>query len=147
MGLNQQMFAIKLYELEQQYGRLQSRIFICGQEDHAKIREELRRAKNEYLEKSVLLKKSVEASRSPAVAKLAEAQLDYSSRTARLLKEQMASDLHSDASHAGEDQAEAAALFAEYAIDFATQAMQYALMAALSAMDAQMTTEEMKEEV
>ena len=39
MKLNEGMFAIKLYELEQQYGRMQSRLRLCQQEDHPKIRQ------------------------------------------------------------------------------------------------------------
>ena len=38
MKLNQEIFAIKLYEMEQEYGTLQSRLHICGGEDHEKIR-------------------------------------------------------------------------------------------------------------
>ena len=33
MNLNQELLAVKLYELEKQYGKLLSRIRICGQED------------------------------------------------------------------------------------------------------------------
>lgn len=39
MKLNEGMFAIKLYELEQQYGRMQSRLRLCQQEKHSKIQE------------------------------------------------------------------------------------------------------------
>ena len=41
MKLNEGMFAIKLYELEQQYGRMQSRLRLCQQEKHSKIQKEL----------------------------------------------------------------------------------------------------------
>ena len=33
MTLNQDIFAVKLYEMEKQYGRLQSRLRICGREN------------------------------------------------------------------------------------------------------------------
>ena len=38
MKLNEGLFAIKLYELEQQYGRMQTRLRIYQQEDHSRIR-------------------------------------------------------------------------------------------------------------
>ena len=41
MNINQGIFAVKLKELEQQYGQLLSRLHLCQQEDHAKIRKEL----------------------------------------------------------------------------------------------------------
>ena len=80
MKIKEGMFAVKLYELEQQYGRMQSRLHLCQQDDHQKIRRELQRATEEYQEDELLLKKNVENSRSPAVAALAEAQLEYSRR-------------------------------------------------------------------
>ena len=42
--IKSELFAIKLYEMEQQYGKIQSRIRICGQEDHQTVREELQKA-------------------------------------------------------------------------------------------------------
>ena len=146
MKLTHEIFAIKLYELEQQYGLLQSRLRILGRQDRGEIRRELENAKKELREKSMMLQKSVEASRSPAVSELAAAQLEYSQRTQKLLNERMTNYLHSEASSAEEDEAEAAALYAEYAIDFATQAMQYALIASLAAMDLQIKTEERRGE-
>ncbi len=144
MKLNQEIFAIKLYEMEQQYGRLQSRLRICGGEDREKLRAELKKAKDEYAEQLLILKNSVEGSRSPAVEKLAQAQLEYSRKTEKLLKGQLTKFLHCEESSKAEDKAEAATLYAEYAIDFATQSMQYALIAALTAMDLQMRMEDKK---
>ena len=50
MDIAQEVFAIKLYELEQQYGKLQTRLRLCGKESHRKIREELQKVKDEYEE-------------------------------------------------------------------------------------------------
>ena len=86
MKLNQEIFAIKLYEMEQEYGTLQSRLRICGGEDHEKIRQELQKARDEYKEQSLLLQKRIEGSRSKAVSELAAAQLEYSRKTEALLK-------------------------------------------------------------
>ena len=145
MYLNQELFAIKLYEMEKQYGKLQSRIRICGGEDRGKLSEELQRAVDEYREHSLTLQKSVEGSRSKAVAELARTQLECSKKMEKLLTDGRIEEyLHSDDSSRAEDRAEAATLYAEYAIDYAVSTMQYALISALSAMELQMDTDKPK---
>lgn len=150
MKLSEGMFAVKLYELERQYGRMQSRLRLCQQDDHQKIRQELQRVMEEYQEDELLLLNNVENSRSPAVAALAGAQLDYSRRAEEILEQELPEYLRDEDGSAPEEgakhQAEAAALYAEYAIDFAVQSMRYALMTALKAMDMQMDSEEAKTE-
>lgn len=146
MTLNQDIFAVKLYEMEKQYGRLQSRLRICGRENREKLQAELEHAKEEYEENSLILKQSIQGSRSPAVAELAQVQWEYMHKVEDLLKEKLGQFFHCEATSQAEDQAEAASLYAEYAMDFATQAMQYALIVALTAMDLQRNAEEKKEE-
>lgn len=150
MKINEGMFAVKLYELERQYGRMQSRLRLCQQDDHQKIRQELQRVMEEYQEDELLLLNNVENSRSPAVAALAGAQLDYSRRAEEILEQELPEYLRDEDGSAPEEgakhQAEAAALYAEYAIDFAVQSMRHALMTALKAMDMQMDSEEAKTE-
>ena len=145
MKLGQEMFAIKLYELEQQYGRMQSRLQLCQQEDHARIRQELEKAMDEYKESELLLQKNVEGSRSPAITALSNAQLEYCRTVGKILEQKLPGYLHSEVSTSSDDKAEAAALYAEYAIDFAVQSTRYALIAALTAIDLQMGAEEQKE--
>lgn len=150
MKLSEGMFAVKLYELEREYGRMQSRLRLCQQDNHQKIRQELQRVTEEYQEDELLLLNNVENSRSPAVAALADAQLDYSRRAEKILEQELPEYLQDEDGSAPEEgaehQAEAAALYAEYAIDFAVQSMRYALMTALKAMDMQMDSEEAKTE-
>lgn len=150
MKLSEGMFAVKLYELEREYGRMQSRLRLCQQDGHQKIRQELQRITEEYQEDELLLLNNVENSRSPAVAALADAQLDYSRRAEKILEQELPEYLRDEDGSAPEEgaehQAEAAALYAEYAIDFAVQSMRYALMTALKAMDMQMDSEEGKKE-
>ena len=81
-------------------------------------------------------------SRSPAVAKLADAQLSYAKETEGLLRDQIAKDLHSEMNRDGEDETEASLLYAEYAIDFATQTMRHALVASLAALYKQIELDE-----
>ncbi len=135
MNIGEGIFAYKLYELEEQYGKLQCRIRACEQGDRKKIKKELRKAWNEYEESSQLLQEKVRACRSPAVSRLSQAQLDYRKQTEDLMKKQIANDVHSDGSNPDEDKAEAGLLFAEYAMDFATLSMQQALIAAMSALE------------
>ena len=148
--VKRRMFAVKLYELEREYGRMQSRLRLCQQDGHQKIRQELQRITEEYQEDELLLLNNVENSRSPAVAALADAQLDYSRRAEKILEQELPEYLRDEDGSAPEEgaehQAEAAALYAEYAIDFAVQSMRYALMTALKAMDMQMDSEEGKKE-
>lgn len=137
MDIAQEVFAIKLYELEQQYGKLQTRLRLCGKENHRKIQEELRKVKDEYEESHLLLQERLKNCRSQAVSRLARAQLDYQKATEDIVKKQLARDLHGENTSSTQDEAEASALYAEFAIDFATLSMQQALIAALSALDRQ----------
>ena len=125
-GISEDLFAMKLYEMEQQYGKLQGRLRVCCRERREELQEELKKAKAEYEVNALLLRKSVEGSRSPAVKKLAQAQWSYLDTMARLLEDQSVSQLCLEEGTPEEDRAEAAALYAEYAMDFATQSAQYA---------------------
>lgn len=136
MKLNEEIFAIKLYELEEQFGKMQGRLHLCQQQDHSKIKQHLQDTMDEYQENEYLLKKQVQGSHSSIVASLADAQQEYLRKTSEILKDQMASQT------VLEEKAEASALYAEYAIDFAVQSMRYALIAALKAIDMQIDAEE-----
>ncbi|MGI6027459.1 MAG: hypothetical protein ACOX7G_10875 [Candidatus Scatomorpha sp.] len=145
MNLNQELFAVKLYEMEKQYGKLLSRIRICGQKDRKELHEELQKAVDEYREHALTLQKDVESSRSKAVAELARTQLECSRKMEELLTDgKLEEYLHSVDSNRAEDRAEAVSLYAEFAIDYAVQTMQYALISALSAMELQLDTDKPK---
>ena len=142
MNIGEGIFAYKLYELEEQYGKLQCRIRACEQGDKKKIRSELQKVRDEYEENSQLLQEKIRACRSPAVSRLSQAQLEYREQTEELMKEQIANDVHSDGSSPEEDKSEAGLLFAEYAMDFATLSMQQALIAAMSAIETESDKDE-----
>ena len=144
MKLQEGVFAVKLYELEQQYGKLRSRLCLCMKEDHPKIRQELQKALDEYRENIILLQENVKGCRSPAIAAMAGMQLDYFKHAHEILEKELPEYLDSETSTSQENKTEAAALYAEYAIDFAVQSMNYALIAALRAIDEQMNAEEEK---
>lgn len=143
MKLGEGIFAVKLYELERQYAKLQSRLHICQQEDHGKIKAELARLRDEYRQWLDTIERSLDACRTPAVREFAGAQLDYGRQAQAILQEASCPETPSETSLPGEDEAEAATLYAEYAIDFATLSMENALLAAMTAIDKQMTCEEM----
>ena len=133
MELRDGMFAVKLCELEHQYGLLRSRLELCQGADREKIRHLLADVLDDYRENALLLERSV--------AELAGVQRDYSKRMEELLRDRLPRLMHGE-EDPQEERAEAAALFAEYAIDFAAQAVRSALLAALAAMDQQMNCEE-----
>ena len=134
MELRDGMFAVKLCELEHQYGLLRSRLELCQGADHEKIRHLLADVLDDYRENALLLEQSAEGCRSPAVAELAGVQRDYSKRMEELLRDRLPRLMHGE-----EDPQEERA---EYAIDFAAQGVRSALLAALAAMDQQMNCEE-----
>ena len=55
MGLSQGIFAVKLYELEQEYGRMQSRLHLFQERDTRQLQGELNRLQDEYQECKLLL--------------------------------------------------------------------------------------------
>ena len=134
MGLQEGIFAVKLCELEQEYGRLQSRLRLLEGKDAARAQQEAARLQDEYQECKLLLDERVRSSRSHAVGELAKAQLEYGQRVERIPREELPDEMRGRNQSCAEDQAEAMTLFAEYAIDFATQTMRQALASALSAM-------------
>lgn len=141
MGLKQGIFAVKLCELEREYGRLQSRIHLLQAKEPTQVQEELERLLDEYRERKYLLDERVQASRSPAVAALAQAQLEFAAHAEQILTDDLPNEMRGRNQSDAEDRAEAMSLYAEYAIDFATQAMRYALIASLSAIVLQQKVE------
>ena len=142
MKLNDDIFAVKLIELEQQYAKLLAHLRACSSSDKETVRREIERIAGEHREAELLLRQRVESSRSPAVSKLAKIQLTCTQEMERLTQGQMAKDMHSEMNRDGEDEAEANLLYAEYAVDFATEAARHALMASLIALYKQMELEE-----
>ena len=134
MNIDESVFAFKLYELEEQYGKLQCRVRVCEEGGRDKIHSELQKAEDEFEENTLLLKEKVKSCRSGSVAKLSQAQLDYRQKIEEM-KKQLVKDLHSDDSSPEEDEKEAGMLYAEFAMDFATLSVQQALISALRALD------------
>lgn len=134
MDINESVFAFKLYELEEQYGKLQCRVRVCEEGGRDKIHSELQKAEDEFEENTLLLKEKVKSCRSGAVTKLLQAQLDYRKKIEEM-KKQLIKGLHSDNSSSEEDENETDMLYAEFAMDFATLSVQQALISVLRALD------------
>ena len=83
MELRDGIFAVKLCELERQYGLLQTRLELCQGADHDRLRQILQDAMNDCRENALLLEKRAEGCRSPAVAELSAIQRDYTRRMER----------------------------------------------------------------
>lgn len=142
MGLKEGIFAVKLCELEQEYGRLQSRIHLFEGKDAAQAQQEILRLQDECREHKLLLDERIRSSRSSAVSSLSKAQLEYDQRVEQILNEELPNEMRGRNQSCAEDQAEVMTLYAEYAIDFATQSMRQALAAALSAVVLQQRAEQ-----
>lgn len=137
---------IKLYELEQNYEKMEGRLHLCQNSDKSKLTRELQQLKDEYEEKNFLLKKSAEHSRSPAVTALSAEQMKFFKNAENIIKTKLPLYMQSEEAYTDETKAEASALYAEYAVDFAVQAMRYALISSMEAIIAQLESENKKEE-
>ena len=142
MGLKEGIFAVKLCELEQEYGRLQSRVHLFEGKDAAQAQQEILRLQDECREHKLLLDERIRSSRSSAVSSLSKAQLEYGQRVEQILNEELPNEMRGRNQSCAEDQAEVMTLYAEYAIDFATQSMRQALAVALSAVVLQQRAEQ-----
>lgn len=136
--MKHEIFAVKLCELEREYGRLQSRIQLFQGKNLKQICRERERMEDEYHESGLLLEETARSCRSEAMAHLAELQQDYVEQTEKLLQSNVAAENSDPEPKDSRDLAEKVTLFAEFAIDLATQSMRYALITALTAMELQM---------
>ncbi len=141
MRLKQSDFSAKLYELEKEYRRLLDQLGAFRDDNLDMIRKTRERLEEEYRSYSWNLRQDICKSRSPAVRELAKVQYDHN-RQMEALSEKLPEYFHSESSRDGEEEAEAAALYAEYTIDFAVCSIRGALEAVLEAAELQMEQEE-----
>ena len=81
MNMDDSIFAVKLYEMEEQYGKLQCRIWICERESKDAIRRELEKAEQEYKENTLLLENKIRSCRSRPEEKLPRPHQEYRTKT------------------------------------------------------------------
>ena len=141
-GPKEDLFSGKLRELERRHRETAAQVRLFENADHGQVRRELERLRREELEEELRQRRRAETGRSPAVAAMCQAQLEYLCHVRSILQTQLPACLHSEGTEPLADQAEAACLYGEYAMDAAEQAMRHALLAALQAMDLQMRCQE-----
>ena len=135
--MNQSPFYAKIFELQQDDQLLQNCLELCHRTDPRALHQQMDAIRQEAEETTRRLQDDIRSSRSPAISRLAQAQRSYYLTVQSLIECTLPSDLHSEVSSPGEDQAEAITLCAEYALDFARQSIRHALYIALAAVDAQ----------
>lgn len=131
-----EIFSIKMYELDQKIGRLRSRIEIIESSDHDRIRSEISGLRGECAENRAELVSRMKYSKNRRVAVLSESYEEM---------EQMIKNAMDKLEHGGENEAFSAderILLAEYTLDFAMQAVNHALLVSMEALDAYMSQEE-----
>ena len=141
MDLQQGLFAVKLCELEEEYGRLQSRIKVCQEKDLEQLHNAVIQSCDEFKEQNLLLEQRVQGCQMRSVSELDRAQLDFRHKVEQLLQTVLEPELAGKKTATLVSRTEAASLFAEYAIDFASQSIRYALCSAMRAMELQLRAE------
>lgn len=135
MDMQNHLFAIKLYELQQNALLLESRIRLCQKASYQEILSEKEKIKKELEENELILKNQIQSGRFTGVKEFARAQEEYCEHVDQILK-QMTNT---------RDQTEMLALCGQYSIDLAIQAMRYALLSVYNAMESQYKEKEENE--
>ena len=89
MGMNQALFAAKHREMARQYGQLAAQLEGGGQDSPEQIRRQLQQAEEEYQAHTRVLEQWAAGSRSPAMAELAQIQLECSRKMEAVLDERL----------------------------------------------------------
>ena len=106
MCTNDGIFAGKLYEMEQQYSQMLSRLRMYQSKSRDEIRRTIRQLEAECRGTESLLEQSIADCRSPAVSALAAAQLDYDQKVRHILLDELPGYLHEEGNDRIADQAE-----------------------------------------
>lgn len=134
-----EILSIKLWELDEQFSRLSSRIHLSETAHHPQLQQQIQALRRECEEAEQALRSRLQHSRAdltPILAVAYDEAVHSIRRTDDALKQQV---LASGSPEAG---AEAKILLAEYALDFALQGANRALLLAMEAIDAQYTGQE-----
>ena len=143
--MKQSFLTVKLYDLERQFGKLQTGIRICQKQNPEEIQKEIDKIQVECREEDMILKQSVENARLEAISALADAQRTYDESVEKILQKIVPESLRGKSPYR-EEKADMDMIYAEYCIDFAIRASRNALCAALSAVESEMEFEEWRSE-
>lgn len=133
------LLSIKLCQLDDQIGKLHSRIYMSETAGTLKLRDEIDRLARECAESQFALRESLQRSKcdlAPALS-CGYDQIEQVIQNTKAQIQKLERD-NSDPQAAVEEQL----LVAEYALDFACQAANHALLLSLSAIDAQLSQQE-----
>lgn len=133
-----QILTVKLYELEKQIAKMQSRIQLSESANLPKIRAEIERLQEEYTESELALQNKLQYSRSEIVKILLSAyhEIEPAIYCAQEKIKAVARSYDND-----EIMTETKLLLAEYELDFSMLSVERALMVSLDAIAAQLETE------
>ena len=129
-----EILSVKLCELEDQFSRLNSRIYLSEMADHPRLQREIRELDRECEETDLTLRKKLQRSRAGIVSVLSDSYGEIGEimeRTKAALRDRTTGE---SSDMAAEDKI----LLAEYALDFAMQAANQALLLSMKAIDAQL---------
>lgn len=130
-----EILSVKLYQLDEQLGRLHSRIHISETATHDRLRREIDALEQERIQADAVLRERLYRSKAPLVSVLSR---NYG-QIEGIIQEMchQLAEMESGCAD-GETMAEDKILLAEYALDFAQQAAERALLLSLEAIDAQL---------
>lgn len=130
-----EILSVKLYQLDEQLGRLHSRIHISETATHDRLRREIDALEQERIQADAVLRERLHGSKAPLVSVLSR---NYG-QIEGIIQEMchQLAEMESGCAD-GETMAEDKILLAEYALDFAQQAAERALLLSLEAIDAQL---------
>ncbi len=130
-----EILSVKLYQLDEQLGRLHSRIHISETATHDRLRREIDALEQERIQADAVLRERLHRSKAPLVSVLSR---NYG-QIEGIIQEMchQLAEMESGCAD-GETMAEDKILLAEYALDFAQQAAERALLLSLEAIDAQL---------
>lgn len=141
--MTQETLAVKLYELDDQIGKLHSRIHLCESTDSRKLRQTISFLEQECALSESAMEQKLKLSRADCVSALAKAYQQVE-QIIRQVKTCLTAP-HQAADDTAGDPVENRILMAEYTLDFALQAANHALLDSLKAIESQKTREEAEE--
>lgn len=135
----QDIFDVKLCELDEKIAKLHGRIHSAGNSGHETLRQEIQKLRRECAGMADGLRTRLEFSKNNDLIPLSRAYVEIEHAIQRMEEECQ----EEPADGKGEGYlTERKILFAEYALDFAIQAADRALLLSMEAIDAQMTQQE-----
>ena len=134
-----EILSVKLWELDEQFSRLSSRIHLSQTASRPQLQQQIQALRREFQETEQTLRARLQRSRGE-LAPILAAAYEAGARSARQVEAALNQQIL--ASGSPETGAEEKILLAEYALDFALQGANQALLLALEAIDAQFTGQE-----